>query len=147
MNRTSRNTKIGLIMMFFVVAAMLSFAGEKCDVSYCNNYVEEGSIYCDRHDYMEKTFDDQEDEYISSYTPSKPSSESTSDSSSSSTSSSSSKKPSYSSSSKKSYYTSYNSYDDGYEDVYEDDDYDWDRYYSDDEYAAGVDDAMDELDW
>lgn len=42
---------------------------------------------------------------------------------------------------------SYSSYDDGYEDVYENDDYDWDRYYSDDDYADGVDDAMDELDW
>lgn len=35
----------------------------------------------------------------------------------------------------------------GYEDVYEDEDYDWDRYYSDDDYASGVDDAIDELDW
>ena len=38
-------------------------------------------------------------------------------------------------------------YDEGYEDVYDHDDYDWDRYYSDDDYADGVDDAMDELDW
>lgn len=39
------------------------------------------------------------------------------------------------------------SYDEGYEDVYLNDDYDWERYYRDDDYAAGVDDAMDELDW
>ncbi len=39
------------------------------------------------------------------------------------------------------------SYDDGYDDVYEDDDYDWDRYKNDPDYAEGVDDAMDELDW
>ena len=44
-------------------------------------------------------------------------------------------------------YDTHNSYDAGYEDVYENDDYDWDRYYSDDDYANGVDDAMDELDW
>ena len=31
--------------------------------------------------------------------------------------------------------------------VYEDDDYDWDRYQSDDDYAAGVDDAMEDEDW
>ena len=28
-----------------------------------------------------------------------------------------------------------------------DDDYDWDRYRSDDDYAAGVDDAMEDEDW
>ena len=39
------------------------------------------------------------------------------------------------------------SYDDGYNDVYEDDDYDWDRYDTDDDYAAGVDDGMEDEDW
>lgn len=39
----------------------------------------------------------------------------------------------------------YQAYDDGYEAVYEDDDYDTDRYNSDDEYASGVDDALDDL--
>ena len=60
-----------------------------------------------------------------------------------------SSKSSYSSSyssSKKSYKT-YDSYDDGYDAIYDDDDYDEDRYDSDPDYAAGVDDAMDELDW
>ena len=60
-----------------------------------------------------------------------------------------SSKSSYSSSysgSKKSYKT-YDSYDDGYDAIYDDDDYDEDRYDSDQDYAAGVDDAMDELDW
>lgn len=47
---------------------------------------------------------------------------------------------------KKSYKT-YDSYDDGYDAIYDDDDYDEDRYDSDPDYAAGVDDAMDELDW
>ena len=73
--------------------------------------------------------------------------------------SSSSSKKSYSTGSKKyqssgssytpsyGYYGSYESYDDGYEDVYENEDYDFDRYYSDPDYADGVDDAMDELDW
>lgn len=44
-----------------------------------------------------------------------------------------------------SYY--YGSYDDGYNDVYENDDFDWDRYLEDDDYAEGVDDAMEDLDW
>ena len=40
-------------------------------------------------------------------------------------------------------------YYEGYNNIYEYGDYDWDRYYEDDEYATGVDDAMDELgeDW
>lgn len=75
-----------------------------------------------------------------SYRPSKSSTKS-----STSYSSKSSYSSSYSSS-KKSYKT-YDSYDDGYDAIYDDDDYDEDRYDSDPDYAAGVDDAMDELDW
>ena len=58
-------------------------------------------------------------------------------------------KSSYSSSytSNKKSYKTYDSYDDGYDAIYDDDDYDEDRYDSDPDYAAGVDDAMDELDW
>lgn len=37
------------------------------------------------------------------------------------------------------------SYDQGYEDVLDNEDYDWDRYERDDDYAMGVDDALDEL--
>ncbi len=44
-------------------------------------------------------------------------------------------------------YKSYHSYDDGYDDIYDNDEYDEDRYRSDSDYARGVDDAMDELDW
>ena len=39
----------------------------------------------------------------------------------------------------------YAAYDAGYDDVMEGDDYDWDRYHRDSEYADGVDDALDEL--
>ena len=49
-----------------------------------------------------------------------------------------------SSSGSKKYY--HDSYDDGYDDVYMDGDYDDDRYDSDDDYAAGVDDAIDDDD-
>ena len=43
----------------------------------------------------------------------------------------------------------YDSYDDGYDDIYMNDDYDYDRYYTDSDYANGVDDAMDDFgeDW
>ena len=40
--------------------------------------------------------------------------------------------------------SSYDSYDEGYDDIYMNGDYDYDRYDSDYDYAAGVDDAMDE---
>lgn len=50
-----------------------------------------------------------------------------------------------SNSSKKS--SRWDSYDKGYEDVWLDDDYDWDRYQNDKDYADGVDDAMDDWDW
>lgn len=39
----------------------------------------------------------------------------------------------------------YDSYDDGYNSVVEDGDYDYDRYYEDDDYRDGVDDALDEM--
>ena len=59
----------------------------------------------------------------------------------SSSSSSSSKKPSSSSNK----YNTLNSYDNGYDDVYMDDDFDWDRYREDDDYANGVDDAIEDM--
>ena len=45
--------------------------------------------------------------------------------------------------------SSYDSYDEGYEDAYENDAYDEERYRWDSSYAAGVDDAMEDLgeDW
>ena len=54
-----------------------------------------------------------------------------------------------SSSSKNGKSSGQDAYDDGYEDVYENDDYDWDRYRRDSSYAAGVDDAMEDIgeDW
>lgn len=47
------------------------------------------------------------------------------------------------------YDDSYDSYDSGYEDVIENEEVDYDRYYSDPDYADGVDEASDEygLDW
>ena len=38
------------------------------------------------------------------------------------------------------------SYDSGYDAVMDDDDYDWDRYQNDVDYASGVDDAMEDYD-
>lgn len=44
-------------------------------------------------------------------------------------------------------YESHKSYDAGYNAIYEEDDYDWDRYMKDSDYADGVDDALDDIDW
>lgn len=43
MNRTSRNTKIGLIMMFFLVTALIAFYDEKFENSHCDEQVEDES--------------------------------------------------------------------------------------------------------
>lgn len=82
----------------------------------------------------------------SSYETGSPGKSSNSQKESSPKSSTSKKNYSYSgSTSNKSKKSPYQAYDDGYEAVYEDDDYDTDRYNSDDEYASGVDDALDDL--
>lgn len=108
----------------------------KCIKSGCNNNCAPESMFCYFHSIGSKTY------YTGgskSYTGSKSNSHS-----------SGSSKP-YSSGSGKSSYDDYHdavsSYDSGYDDVYYDDWYDEDRYYSDPDYADGVDAAMDELGW
>ena len=120
------------VAIMFVVLGIIALISDattpKCIKAGCDNDQASNSSYC----YLHKTYSS------SSYKSKKYSSSSSSSSTKTSTSTSSSKKTSSS---------SYKSYDEGYEDVYENDDYDWDRYYSDSDYADGVDDAMDELDW
>ena len=111
-----------LVTLAACILCIGAFAAKyTCIKSGCNREAAKGSAYCWVH---------------------RPSRSSTK--SSTSYSSKSSYSSSYSSS-KKSYKT-YDSYDDGYDAIYDDDDYDEDRYDSDPDYAAGVDDAMDELD-
>lgn len=126
-----------------------------CIQPECNNERVEGSIYCKDHKpskedaelddclhdmvpYVEDTTEENTKEtttysYHNSSGSSSYSNSSSSYGGSSSYSGSSSSSP-------------YKSYDEGYEAVYDDDDYDWDRYNSDSDYADGVDDALDELD-
>ena len=146
----------------------------KCVEAGCNNERVEGSIYCKDHKpskedaelddclhdmvpYVEDTTEENTKETTTySYYNSSGSSSyggSSSYSNSSSPYSSSTKKKSSSSTGGYSSYSSgssssspYKSYNEGYEAVYDDDDYDWDRYNSDSDYADGVDDALDELD-
>lgn len=144
-----RNDNSGLFAVLVVVAFIIvvglvkDAATPKCISSGCDNDQAEGSYYCYLHEKISSSH--WPSKKASGYSSTSSSYKSSSSSKNTSGSSSSS---GYKSSSKKSSYSySYNSYDDGYEDVYENDDYDWNRYYSDDDYAAGVDDAMDELDW
>lgn len=137
---------------------------KKCVEAGCNNERVEGSIYCKDHkpsekytelddclhDMVEDTTEETTKETTTYFYHNSNSSNSYGGSSSYSSSTkkkSSSSTGGYSSYSSGSYSSSpYKSYDEGYEAVYDDDDYDWDRYNSDSDYADGVDDALDELD-
>ena len=127
MNRNANANGMSTGMAILCTLGILLFIGwlidlgtPKCIKSGCDNDAKEGSSYCYLHD--NSTY-----RYKSS----------TSYSGSSKSSGSSSKKNQ----------SSMDSYDDGYNAIYEDDDYDWDRYWSDDDYASGVDDAMEDEDW
>lgn len=151
-NEVSTGTALLMTLGIMLVIGMIISAGEpKCSMSRCDNDAKEGSRYCYLHDLSYRSYGnpDYNEVYRNSQNRrnnSTTSSSSTSTQSNATTGSGSrSSSGSTSTSSKK--YSSYDSYDEGYEDVYEDEDYDWDRYYSDDDYASGVDDAMDELDW
>ncbi|MDY3972108.1 MAG: hypothetical protein SOZ28_05310 [Clostridia bacterium] len=153
-----KNNSFGAgIIVFAVIICILALIGAiqeastpKCIKSGCNNERASGSSYC----YLHKTY--PKSNYSSSgktksgssgsgYT-SKSSGSSSGGSSSSGSKNYSSKKSS-SSSSSSSNRKYYNSYDDGYEDIYENDDFDEDRYRTDSDYASGVDDAMEDVDW
>lgn len=116
---------IAMILFVFIAGIFVSDEDDKrskCVKSSCNRDCSEDSFYCYLH---------------------KPSSAKKHNTNSGS--SSSSYKPSSGSSDSSSAYSSHNAYDDGYNDIYEDDDYDWDRYQEDDDYASGVDDAMEDV--
>lgn len=110
----------------------------KCIASGCNNYAYGSSIYCSKHECKKCTSKATSNGYCNKHKPT---------STKSTTTSKSKSYNSNSTSKKKSYKKTYDSYDKGYEDVYYNEDYDWDRYCNDWDYALGVDDAMDEFDY
>ena len=143
---------IGMIAILGICYALESNGKDDatCAFAGCNRTVTHEGDYCYQHDTYAKR---REATYGTSSTTSSSSSSNSSSSSSNSSSSSGSYKPS-SSSSKYNSSHSYDSYDSGYDDVYMDGDYDQDRYDRDDDYATGVDDAIeddmedgDEGDW
>ena len=133
MNRNSNGMSTGMAILctlgiLLFIGWLIDLGTPKCIKSGCDNDAKDGSSYCYLHDNSNYR-----------YKGSTLYSGSSNSSGSSSTTKSSTSFPG-----KKS---SMDSYDDGYNAVYEDDDYDWDRYQSDDDYAAGVDDAMEDEDW
>ena len=158
-----------LIVIVFCIVEIVDMVHESktCIMKGCDYYRMGESKYCYIHQSSRKkstssgtsSYGNQSSGSSSSSASSKSSSKSSSSSStgtsgssskSSTGSSSYSKKStsgnqsSYSSGTKKS--SSYKSYDDGYDDIYMDGDYDDERYRTDQDYADGVDDAMDEFD-
>ena len=132
------------ILLF--IGWMIDLGTPKCIKSGCDNDAKEGSSYCYLHDTNFYHYKSSASGSYGSSTTNKSNSTSSGGKSSKSTSSSKKTDSSGSSSSKKNH-RSMDSYDDGYNDVYEDDDYDLERYWSDDDYAVGVDDAMEDEDW
>lgn len=139
---------IGVIFVILVILAALGVGDEpKCAHYNCDREVTHEGDYCYMHDS-----DSYQSNGIKKSTSSGSSyngynGNSTSGSnynSAGSYSLSNSNNTSSSSNNKK--YNSNNSYDDGYDDVYMDDDYDLDRYWEDDDYASGVDDALEDMD-
>ena len=148
MNRNSNGMSTGMALLctlgiLLFIGWIINLGTLKCIKSGCDNDAKEGSSYCNLHDNSTYRYKSS-----TSYSGSSKSSGSSSTTKNSNTSSNlkSSSTTSNSSSSKKNH-SSMDSYDDGYNAIYEDDDYDWDRYWSDDDYAAGVDDAMEDEDW
>ena len=157
MNKKSNEISTGTALLMtlgvmLILRLIVSASEPKCAMSGCDKETRDGGRYCYLHELSYRTYGNPDFHEV--YRNSKSSSNSTTVTSSPKTSSSSStvgkniskSSTTVTSGSGKSG-SSYDSYDEGYEDIYFDDDYDWERYDSDPDYASGVDDAMDELDW
>lgn len=153
MSRKSDGMSTGMAILctlgiLLFIGWMIDLGTPKCIKSGCNNDAREGSSYCYLHDnsYYRHNSSGSSGSGSHSSTTSTKSSTYSGGTGSNSTSGTKNTHASGSSSSNKNY-SSNDSYDEGYNAIYEDDDYDWDRYWSDDDYAAGVDDAMEDEDW
>ena len=145
-NEISTGAALLMTLGIMLVIGMIISAGEpKCSMSSCDNDAKDGSRYCYLHDLSYRTYGNPDYNEVYRNSQNRRNNSTTSSSSTSTQSNTTPGSSSKSSSSKN--YSSYDSYDEGYEDVYENKDYDWERYYNDYDYASGMDDAMDELDW
>lgn len=172
MKDNSKNKKNKGLIIFFAIIAIIyviiyMFPTERyqCIETGCRRRQEEGSFYCQKHQYLKESTTEaattpaptipttaapattqttKKSTTYKTYKPKTTTAPTTSAYSSKKKSSSSS-----SSSSKKKKKTYVDTYDDGYNDVYMNEEYDDERYRTDEDYALGVDDAMDEMgeDW
>lgn len=141
MKNDSSGTGFAIVMVlsFFLIIGLIVDAMEpKCIKIGCDNPRADGSCYCYFH--KGSTYDHTYKYSGSSSSGNKKSTSSTGSTQSTTTTNhntSESKKTTISSG-------GLDSYDAGYDDIYMDGDYDYDRYDSDDDYASGVDDAMED---
>ena len=161
MKNNSNGMSTGAAILFTLgimlcIGWIISLTEPKCCMSGCDNDAREGGRYCYLHQLSYDSYGNPDynavyresvrrRESYSSSTEDTASKNSLTGSSTGSSSSGSASQSTKRTSTKKT--NPYESYDEGYEAISEDDDYDWDRYWSDSDYADGVDDAMDEYDW
>ena len=150
MNGNSNGISSGAAVVLMILTALLigwiiSLFQPRCAVSGCDNKPADGSKYCIMHD-MSNRYYGTPDYNEETKTSTEKNSTYSSGSGAVGAKSSATAKPYSSPSAKKSYGSdSYgDGYNDGYDDVYSDGEPDWDRYDSDDDYALGADDAMEE---
>ena len=148
-NSNKPSTGVALLLtlgIMMVIGLVISAFEPKCNMGGYDNEAKEGSSYCYLHDLSYRLYGNPDIHEVREN--SKKNRDNNSESSDqSSLNNSSNNTPTNKNTTSKKTNDTYNSYDEGYEDIYDNDDYDMDRYYNDEEYAAGVDDAMDELGW
>lgn len=153
-NGNRKSMVLGVIGVFILFGLICKSVPKTCMSENCSRNRVENSVYCRQHDpYYARinTYANNpaKSDTISNTGRSDYSDQSKEKESSASTSATagafSGSKNTYSSSSTLKEYS--NSYDEGYDSIYDDEDYDEDRYDWDSDYADGVDDAMDELEW
>ena len=149
----------GIFFVIIVIVCILVIGnGPRCAHYNCENEVTREGDYCYKHRAYRTKSSDSNKTLSSGNSNNSIGNSSTSESSYSNQTSedgysnSKSYSTSSSSSNKKtnSNKTYHDGYDDGYDDVYMDEDYDWDRYWEDEDYARGVDDALEDMedgDW
>lgn len=131
------------VNIFTVGVSAKTYTYKDCSASGCHNNRASGSYYCYRHKCYKSGCNSKavSGGYCITHKPK--STSTTTKKNTTTTSKSKYYSPKSKSTNKSKSYS--DSYDKGYEDVYDNDDYDWDRYKKDWDYALGVDDAMDDV--
>ena len=141
-NKVSTGMALALTIGIMIVIGLIISAFEpRCSMSGCDEHVSEGEKYCILHEMSYRSYGNPDYHEVYRESQSRRNHTSTEKDFGSEV------KKNITQSRPTKDYSSNNSYDEGYEDVYMDDDYDWDRYQTDSDYATGVDDAMEDEEW